>query len=167
MPFCSECGIEVPPTVRFCGNCGRDTVSNPMTPAKSATPTEQVIFNLHGVFISNSRYMSGGQTYAMAGITSVKMTMEQPSRTGPVISMVIGGLFILGGLGSLFRGNPFALLFGVALFLLGLWIFRKRVPIYRVVLHSSSGEQKATHSTIREFIEQVVAAVNQAIVTRG
>jgi transcriptional regulator with XRE-family HTH domain len=39
--------------------------------------------------------------------------------------------------------------------------------IYRVVLQSSSGEQKSKPSPSREFIEQVVAALNQAIVIRG
>jgi hypothetical protein len=91
----------------------------------------------------------------MAGVTSVKMYVEQPSRMGPIIAMVIGGLFILGGIGSLFRGNPIAFVFGVALFLLGVWIFKKRVPIYRVLLHSASGEQRSNPSTSREFIEQV------------
>jgi hypothetical protein len=59
------------------------------------------------------------------------------------------------------------LLFGVLLFALGLWVFKKRVPIYSVFLRSASGEQRVNQSTVREFIEQIVAALNQAIVTRG
>jgi hypothetical protein len=126
-----------------------------------------VLFDQSGVFVSNSRYITGGQTYAMAGVTSVKMSAEQPSRKGPVIAMILGGLFILGGMDSLIHGNPVVLLFGVLLFALGLWVFKKRVPIYSVFLRSASGEQRVNQSTVREFIEQIVAALNQAIVTRG
>jgi hypothetical protein len=162
-----SCGTEVPPASGFCGNCGARSVGNADAAARPAVSAEQVLFNQNGVFVSNSRYITAGQTYAMAGVTSVKMFVEQPSRTGPVITMILGGLLILGGLESLMHGNPLVLLVGVVLFALGLWIFKKRVPIYSVLLHSASGEQKVNQSTVRGFIEQIVAALNQAIVARG
>jgi len=82
--------------------------------------------------------------------------------------MIIGGIIILGGLDTLSRsGNPLTLLFGAALFALGLWLFKRRVPVYGVVLHSASGEQKPEPSTDREFIERIVVALNQAIIARG
>lgn len=169
MPFCATCGNEVPAAAGFCANCGTSAAgtSSNVTVAKPSVVSEQVIFNQNGIFVSKSRFIDGGQTYAMAGVTSVKMYVETPSIKGPIAAMVIGIFFLLGGLESLFRGNIAVFLFGVVLFSLGLWIFKKRVPVYRVLLHSSSGEQKASASQSKEFIEQVIAALNQAIVARG
>jgi hypothetical protein len=169
MPYCSTCGKEVQGAAGYCAGCGTSvaaTASNVTVPKPSAAD-EQVIFNQNGIFVSKSRFIDGGQTYAMAGITSVKMYVETPSKIGPIVAMLFGVLFILGGLESLFRGNIIPFVFGLALFLLGLWIFKKRVPVYSVLLHSSSGEQKASGSQNKEFIGQVIAALNQAIVARG
>jgi hypothetical protein len=166
VPYCPKCGTEVADGVRFCGNCGADAKGQPNVGAPPAK-SEQVIFDQSGVFVSNSRYVTSGQTYAMAGVTSVKTYVEQPSRVGPVITMIIGALVAFGGIDTLFRGNPIVFVVGAGIFALGLWIFRKRVPIYSVVLHSASGEQKSSPSTNGEFIGKVVAALNQAIVARG
>lgn len=167
MPFCASCGTEARPAASFCANCGKPANGSSSITAQPSPTSERVIFNQNGVFVSNSRYIVGGQTYAMAGVTSVKMFVEQPSRTGPVIAMAIGCIFALGGLNGVFRGNPLPFLFGAGLFLLGLWIFRKRVPIYSVVLHSASGEQRVNQSAAREFVEEILGALNQAIVARG
>ena len=148
MPFCGSCGQSNPDTSQFCSKCGT-------TITASAQASSQM------------------QTYAISGVTSVNRYFEQPSRKWPIILMIFSGLSSLEGL-TMFRPNyglSFAAIlpeaFFVALFLLGLWLYRRKVPVYGLVLHSASGQQRAAEGTDRMFIERIVAALNQAIILRG
>jgi hypothetical protein len=120
---------------------------------------EQTFFNDAGITVTNARFITTGQTYAMSGVTSVKNLRRDPKRLGPIILAVVGLLMLLGGSSML--------LFGLLLVAGGVawWILDK--PKYIVSLTTSSGEAEATWSKNRDFIEKIVAAVNEAIVHRG
>lgn len=171
MPFCGSCGQSNPDTSQFCAKCG--TTITASTQASSQTKAEKVLLDEAGFFVSNARFIHNMQTYAMSGVTSVNQYFEQPSRKWPIILMIFSGLGSLQGL-TMFRPNNglgFAAIFPeaffLALFLLGLWLYRKKVPVYGVVLHSASGQHRAADCTDRMFIERIIAALNQAIILRG
>ncbi len=171
MPFCGSCGQSNPNTSQFCSKCG--TTITVSTEASLQTMAEKVLLDEGGFFVSNVRFIHNMQTYAMSGVTSVNQYFEQPSRKWPIIIMILGGLGSLQTL-TMFRPNyelGFAAIFPeaffLALFLLGLWLYLKKVPVYGVVLHSASGQQRAAECTDRMFIERIIAALNKAIILRG
>jgi len=120
---------------------------------------EKSFFNEGGISVSNSRFIAGGQTYAMSGVTSVKSFRADPSRKGPIIMGVIGVLALMGGGTVTFVG--LALIAGAV----ALWFSQK--PEFSVLLYTASGEAKAHTSNDGDLISKVVAAVNDAIVHRG
>src|SRR6266478_347880 len=70
----------------------------------------------NGVRVTDKRVIIGSTTYSMANITSVSTKVEHPSKMWPLIFMVVGGLFVFGGLSSKAFG---AVLFGAILAILG------------------------------------------------
>jgi hypothetical protein len=111
------------------------------------------------VSVTNARFIAQGQTYAMSGITSVQSFRQDPSRKGPIILAIVGGLALLGGGTSSVVG--LLLMAGAAAW----WLTTK--PEYSVLLNSASGEAKALASKDGQFIAKVVNALNEAIVHRG
>lgn len=120
---------------------------------------EQEFFNSPNVYVSLTRFVVFDQTYAMSGVTSVKTSATEPSRTWPVVLGLIGVLCFLAGSGGIVWGLMMLALAA------GIWV--KQKPEYFVVLNSSSGEARALKSHDREFIGGVVKALNECIVARG
>ena len=116
---------------------------------------EQVFLNESGISVSNSRVMSVGQTYAMSGITSAKTLKKTPSRTAPIVLIVIGLLSLAAGESTI--------VFGLILLAGGIawWVMSK--PDYSVLLTSASGVANAYTSKDKEFVSKIVGAVNNAI----
>lgn len=118
----------------------------------------------NGVRVTNARANLGGRTYAMANVTSVNMTRTLANRglgKGVIfaaVSIVVGCL-----LEGLYGGVVVGLL-GVAL---GYWLYKLPKDTYHVFLGSASGEAEALSSTNRDYIQEVVDALNEAIVRRG
>lgn len=122
--------------------------------------TEQVFFDQGNVKVTNARFIVSAQTYAMNGVTSVKSHVVPPSR---------GGVLILIGLGLLvlFAASGGMKLLGVALAAAGAWLFTQQKSTHSVYLSSASGEVQALSDTDATFIDNVVAALNDALVHRG
>lgn len=168
MAFCGNCGTSVSGQ-SFCPGCGTQ-VGAPQEVAQLATPTaEQCLLNEAGIFISTSRFVSGSQTYAMSGITSVGTGTEHPSKVGAILAMLFGAFIALCGLGLLVvtKGGIVVVLIGAGIIALGIMVLKAKVPIYSVLLRSASGEQRATSSKDMNLVQRIVAALNQAIVLRG
>lgn len=122
---------------------------------------EQTFLEEGEVTVTNSRFVVPGQTYAMSGVTSVKSTVYNPSRIGPII------LIVLGILGMIIGAKSGALPGGIILLVIGIawWVLKK--PKYSIMLSSASGEVEALTSKNKGFILRVVDAVNEAIIARG
>ena len=118
---------------------------------------EITFFQNEGVRVTNTRFIVDGQTYAMNNITSVKPTNTPPSRVGPAVLLVIGVGLLL--------GKNFIL--GAAFAALGTFWWSQQKTLYHVLLHTAGGEAKALNTHQRDYLEQVVAALNNAIVHRG
>ncbi|TQQ44914.1 hypothetical protein FLL79_19260 [Vibrio cholerae] len=92
---------------------------------------EKIFFESNDVKVTNSRFITGNQTYAMSNVTSVKPHKQSPNRMP--------------------------------------WIFvlYNQKPLYTVILKTSSGENRALHTNEQEYLNQVINALNEAIVHRG
>jgi len=125
---------------------------------------EQVFFDNGDVTVTNARFISSGQTYVMSNITSVKSLVEDPSKTGPVVFIVIGGIMALAGLGNASFG---AILTGAIIVAIGILWFKGLKSKFYVALATASGETRALSSEDKSFIDTIVKALNDAIVHRG
>ncbi len=122
---------------------------------------EKVFLNNQGVSVSNSRFIVDGQTYAMNNVTSVKTDVSQPSRAANILFIVLGVLVLLGG------GGGASIVVGLLMVVASVYFWTKNKPKHLVVLNTSSGETQALESQDEAFIERVVSALNESIVSRG
>lgn len=122
--------------------------------------TETPFLELNGLTVTNSRFVVNGQTYAMSNVTSVKQGMTPASKVGPIVLIVIGIIFLMGG-------DTGAVIIGLAAIGGGIFWWTKAKPTFSVMLSTSAGEAQALASTDRAYIDSVISALNQAIIHRG
>ncbi|HFG1702114.1 TPA: DUF6232 family protein [Vibrio cholerae] len=58
-------------------------------------------------------------------------------------------------------------LIGFGLIGLAIFVLYNQKPLYTVILKTSSGENRALHTNEQEYLNQVINALNEAIVHRG
>ncbi|MDW9228663.1 putative qacE-like protein [Burkholderia cepacia] len=107
--------------------------------------------------VTNTRFIVPGQTYAMSNVTSIKHYEKAPSRALGVIVAIIGVLILF----------AHAWLVGLIAIALGVFLAWNAKGQYDVLLHTSSGEVRAFQSPDRGLVQQIVSALNQAVVFRG
>jgi hypothetical protein len=98
-----------------------------------------------------------GQTYAMAGITSVNYMLIPAKRKLPIFIAIVGLLFLVG---QIFTFGAILLIAGI------LWAVLLKTQ-YALALRSASGEVRAVVSTDCAYVSRIVQAVNEAIVYRN
>jgi hypothetical protein len=118
---------------------------------------ERVFFEYEDVKVTNSRFVSGGHTFAMNNVTSVKPFVEKPNR--------FGGIVIL-GLGLILLLNDNVIL-GCLIVAAAAWYLYQQKTIYHIVLATSAGETKALMTYQPDYLSKVLEALNNAIVYRG
>ena len=102
---------------------------------------EQIFLQENGVTVSQVRFVTPNQTFAMQGITSIARNLSRPSRKRAIILMLLGAIialvfFILLLTGE---GGVIGLLIGVAIMVPGLLRFRAlSKPDHQVVLNAST-----------------------------
>ncbi len=162
---CEHCTghIEYPPELVgqsiACPHCGQTTgLSSPLGP-KSQAPAEtakiktrplddtfqgeRVFCREESVVVTTSRVIAGAETYAIAGITSVRGVEVEPNRLPPIALLVFGlGIACIGIIG----GRSLAAL-GLIMSAVALLLIFSRSPIYSVVLRTAGGELKAYSRT--------------------
>lgn len=121
---------------------------------------EHEFFRSENVLVSQTRFVTFGQTYAMSGVTSVKASSVQPSRLAP---LAIGGF----GLLCLFTGATGPLIFGTVLLAVAALIWVSQKPEHFVSLSVASGEVRALKSRDPQFVNDVIRALNDCIIARG
>lgn len=125
---------------------------------------EKVFFENVNNKVTNARFITHGETYALAGLTSVKMT-ETPSKFKGLV--IFAGLFlILVGLANMSENSLGGfIILGIAAFLI--WLSFKMKPTYSVVTVNAGGTIQALSSKDFNLINDIVNAINDAIVHRG
>lgn len=125
----------------------------------AARSPETVFFDGAGVTVTNARFVVPGQTYAMAGVTSVRYHEKPQSWViGAICAVLAAWWFTIGD-----YMLPLAIVFAV-FSPLAFWRGR---PRYDVILSTASGEVRALSSHERDDIRQVVQALNNAIIFRS
>ncbi|MBL0741451.1 DUF6232 family protein [Chryseolinea lacunae] len=119
---------------------------------------ETVFFQDANVTITQSRFVTQAKTYAMNNISSVCLYRIKRSK-GLQLFLLIAGLLLIIGESTRVAGIVMALVGLVLLFLLK--------DSYSVRINSNSGEADGYISKDRNYILQIVNAVNDAIVHRG
>lgn len=125
---------------------------------------EKIFFDQNGVTVTNTRFISSGQTFVMSNITSVKNLIETPPKGGPLIITAIGVIIALAGLSNSSFG---AVITGAIIGAIGILWLNALKPKYYVALSTASGETRALTSEDKDYIETIVTALNSAIVHRG
>lgn len=120
---------------------------------------EEVLFELGAVKITPARVVSGGTTYAVANITSVKAATDTACRIhGTVIALV--------GLTLALTRSTEAIVLGAVVIVAGVLyaIFGKYTE---VVLTTGAAEQKAFRARDEKVALEVASAINLAIMKRS
>lgn len=117
---------------------------------------ETIFFEYGDVKVTNARFITGSQTYAMSNVTSVKAFEEKPNRFGGILVLIVG---LLLALSIPVPGLVIAALAGFYLYSLKTY--------YHVMLFTSGGEASALKTEQKEYLNSVVSALNEAIIHRG
>ncbi len=116
-----------------------------------------------GVQVTSSRFVVGGQMYPVAAITSVAPFSIPAQRAGLILLAALLGLFTLGSALAARWGAVF--LFGTLAGLCG-WRASARVPMHGVIITTSGMQIRPLTSANLVFVQQVVAALHQAVASR-
>ena len=121
--------------------------------------TEKTFYKDQNVYVTQSRFVVGGKTYAMRNISSVTNYRTEKSKAGAIFLILIGLLALtFGGSG---------MTFGVIMIAIGVLIIVRTKDDYSVQISSNSGESKALVSKNRDYIQKIVDSVNEVIIFRG
>lgn len=118
---------------------------------------EKTFFEYEDVKVTNTRFISGSQTYAMSNITSVKTAVKKPSWFFPSLLLFIGAMTLITG----------AVLFGLVLAAIGAVLLVIQKTTYSIMLATSAGETSALKTHQKDYLDKVVNALNDAIIHRG
>jgi hypothetical protein len=118
---------------------------------------EHTFFEHEGVKVTNARFINGGQTFAMNNVTSVKPYEKKPSRLGGILVLAVG--LIVMASANVITG---LLIAAAAAF----YLYQQKT-VYHILLATSAGESTALVTYQREYLNHVIAALNNAIVHRG
>ena len=133
---------------------------------------EQVFYDCDGVRVTSARFQVGAQTYAMSAVNSVAFQVREAEKGGPVGLAILGGLMLaivvsLGVATDFTAMKGFFAFSGLVMLVAGILTARSAKPTYIVSLTTASGQVQALSSEDRDYVEAVVRALNDAVVSRG
>ncbi len=156
--FCAECGQENPVNSKYCHNCGLNLEKTAERPLSSRSDNGEISYysDGRGVRITNSRAIFGNKTYVMGNISSISLGQKSPNYNSAIILCICGilGFFLIPPL-------------GVLILLVGIIIALMAKGEYTVKLTSASGETDALVNSNKTYIQDVVNAMQEAIIKRG
>lgn len=118
---------------------------------------EHIFFEYEDVKVTSARFINGGQTYAMNNVTSVKPYEKKPSRVGGIIVLLLGIIIMVNS----------SLVTGLLITVAAAFYLYQQKTIYHILLSTSAGETTALVTYQRNYLNEVISALNNAIVHRG
>ena len=131
-----------------------------------ATAAETTFYEKGLVKITNARVVLENRAYALANISSVTLGEKPANRKVGIIVAVIG-LIIAACSGAAGDQGTFGIVFGVLMLGAGIVVAAIAKPMYTVRIGSAGGEVDGLLSKDRGSIQEIVSAVNEAIIRRG
>lgn len=125
---------------------------------ETAIPGEVKFYEDAQVTVTQSRYITHSKTYAMRNISSVHIFEIVKSRTAPVLLIIVGCLMLL-------SDDLRAL--GCCLLALGAALLCLIKNEFAVRISTNSGEANSIVSRDRAYVQNIVDALNEAIIHRG
>ena len=119
---------------------------------------EQIFFDDENITVTNARLVCGEEIYVLSNITSVKTQTEKPTRLGWIILLLVG-LIMLVDHDIFVIGLLMAIVAAICLY--------RQKPTYHLILTTSAGEARALLTKQLHYINEITAAINQAIVHRS
>lgn len=119
---------------------------------------EVVFYQDSLVKVTQSRFITDSKTYAMRNISSVHLFEIVKSRKLPVLLMIIGFFMLF--------SNELRIA-GIILILIAALILVFTKNDYAVRISTNSGEANSIVSKDRLYIQNIVDALNEAIIHRG
>jgi hypothetical protein len=127
---------------------------------------EKVFYQVGGTTVTSTRFVSGGKTFAIQKIASVRGT-ETPARYAGSIGLIFFGLmalfvgFKIPGFGLIISG------IGILIIALSILQLLRQKRVFSIVLGIGGNEVIAYRTTSRDIVDKIIQAINQAIVSRG
>ena len=121
------------------------------------------------VYVSNTRIVLNGTTYATANVTSVAMRTTPPSQGCALLLILAGAIALFAAIGA-FAGDGDGwgvLILAAILFGIGVPAYRAARATHHVILASSSGERTGFTSKDHALVQRIVTATADAITWRG
>lgn len=120
---------------------------------------EKVFHNDANVVVTQSRFIASGRTYTMRNISSVSVYTVERNKKLPIALLVIGCAMTL--------TKDEVQILGVAIALAALiWLLSMKNN-YAVRISTNAGESNSLTSADKAYVQQIVNAVNEAIIYRG
>lgn len=127
---------------------------------------EITIFEKDTIKVTNLRAVIDAKTYSISNISAVEARRIEPSGCMPA-GLTISGIFVLLFSLTNIRDLVPLLITGALLLFIGIGMLRQNKPQFAVQISTSSGEVKAYSSPNKEEIDQIVNALNEAIIKKG
>ena len=135
---------------------------------------EQEVLSEVGFAITTARVITPQQTFAMAGITSVRMYREKLRNGCPAVVLVLGLVFLLAFIILVSVGDkefiPEPNWFLMSCIIAAvIWAFSRvnRKPKWVLGITTAAGETPAWSSHDKAFVERLANAITQAMARRG
>ena len=125
---------------------------------EATTKTEITFYQNANVIVTQSRFVTASKTYAMRNISSVFVYEIVKSRRFPVGLIVIGALML---------ASDSTRIFGIIGIGIGILILMAIKNEFAVRISTNAGETNSIVSKDRAHIQQIVDALNEAIIHRG
>lgn len=151
---------------------GRYLMSDSITAPKNTDEKETQIYNHNDIQITNLRAVIGSKTYAIANITSVDNEIVPPNGFLPIGMIIVGVIAMIIGVSSYTNNwspdnNPAAVVIGLLVVASGWGIIKTSKPSYLVKITTAAGEARAFTSDDEKEINNIVEALNKAIIQKG
>lgn len=132
---------------------------------------ERVFLNEGNIYVSSTKIILNGTTYAAANITSVTRRLTPPEEAVAIILIVLGALAVLGAMVTPYQEHLEQsigiMIVGAAFLVAGILAYRAAKPTFHMILTSAAGEKERLSSRDTALVDKVTAAISDSITYRG
>ena len=172
--FCNNCGEISPDDAKFCPICGsnlqeirKNYLRKKGISEQAKTDSPEITFysDNKGVKITNTRAIFGNKTYIMTNLSSISIGETAPNYLPGILVLLLGCICLFIGYIGIYKSQ--LIIAGFAFLIFGCVILYCTKGVYSVRITSNSGETDTLTNLDKMYIQNIVAAINEAIIKRG